>query len=171
MAQFFSPENFNKILNQLESSYGQNSLVQSASKATGQRPAHVIVGGIGLVVFLILVIFGIETVSDLLLILPIYASMKALKSSDKKDDSQWLTYWVLVGVVFVVEELTEDLFLEEEDERSSNVVFLGFLYYLSKIVFFLWAADHNTRGASMVYEKGLLPVFNKVEALIEGKSS
>jgi len=122
-------------------------------------------------VFLVLIIFGIETVSALLLVLPIYASFKALKSADKKDDTQYLTYWVLVGVSFVVENVVKSVLLPNEDERSTSMNMMGFLYYVAKIVFFQWAADQNTRGAQLVYEKALLPTFNKIEEFLEKKSA
>jgi len=167
MASQFSAEGFQNFCNKLDADFKDKAWLQPAVKATGQRPAYVLLGGAAAIVFLVLVVFGIETVSALLLILPIYASFKALKSPDKKDDTQYLTYWVLVGVSFVIEEVIEEIFLPDEDERTATMGMLGFLYYVAKIVFFQWAADHNTRGAQIVYDRALLPAFNKVEAFLE----
>jgi len=170
-ASQFSKEGFDKFCNKLDNDFKDKAWLAPAVKASGQRPAHVLLGGGAAIVFLVLVIFGIETVSALLLVLPIYASFKALKTPDKKDDTQYLTYWVLVGVAFVVENVVKSIFLPPEDERSSSLAIMGFLYYVAKIVFFQWAADQQTRGAEMVYEKGLKPVFDKIETFLEKKSA
>jgi len=146
--------------------------VQQVVKASGQRTAHVVLGGAAVVILLILLVFGIETVSDILLLYPLYASFKALKTKDKNDDTQWLTYWILVGCVMVVEEVFEDLFGDDDDDDdddSANSWLLGFVYYLAKIAFFFWAADPSTKGAEIVYNKGIAPVFEKVEAFLEKK--
>ena len=78
---------------------------------------------------------------------------------------------VLVGLVFVVEELVDTLFLPDEEERSGNLWLLGFLYYVAKIGFFFWAGDATYRGATLVYEKGVSPAFNQLEAMVEGKKN
>ena len=38
---------------------------------------------------------------------PTYASFKAIESSDKDDDTQWLMYWVVYSVISVVESFTD----------------------------------------------------------------
>jgi receptor expression-enhancing protein 5/6 len=40
---------------------------------------------------------------------PVYASFKALKSADTADDTQWLTYWIVFGIVSTVESFTDFL--------------------------------------------------------------
>lgn len=36
---------------------------------------------------------------------PVYASFKAIKSNNKDDDTQWLTYWVIYGLLSVIESI------------------------------------------------------------------
>lgn len=38
-------------------------------------------------------------------IYPVYASFKALKSDDKEDDTQWLSYWVIYALLNVLESI------------------------------------------------------------------
>jgi len=165
----FSSESFANFLKGVEDQYKDKAWVQSLVKVTGQPVAHVVLGVFAATFLLVLFVFGLETVSNLLLIVPIYASFKAIKSPEKKDDTQWLTYWVLVAVVLVLEEVVEDLFLPDEEEETANLAFLGFAYHLLKIVFFLWAADVNTKGAQLVFEKGVSPILSQVEAFLEQK--
>ena len=39
---------------------------------------------------------------------PAYCSIKALESSTKIDDTQWLTYWVVFGLFSVIEYFIAD---------------------------------------------------------------
>jgi receptor expression-enhancing protein 5/6 len=41
---------------------------------------------------------------------PIYASFKAIESSEKSDDAQWLTFWVVWACTMMFESLT-DIFI------------------------------------------------------------
>ena len=38
-------------------------------------------------------------------IYPVYASFKALKTSNKEDDEQWLSYWVIYALFNVIESI------------------------------------------------------------------
>jgi receptor expression-enhancing protein 5/6 len=41
---------------------------------------------------------------------PVYASFKAIESLDKKDDTQWLTFWVVWACATTIESFT-DIFI------------------------------------------------------------
>jgi len=160
---------FNKFLEELNEKYKDQPLIKNLSEQSKQKPAFIVLGLVGVAVFLLLVIFGIETLSNVVLILPIYASFKAIKSKGKDDDTMWLTYWVLVSSVLVVESVVEELFLDDDDEQTYSMWLMGFLYFVARIGFFYWAAQQ--KGAQIIYEKALLPAFNKIEEAVEGKKA
>lgn len=64
---------------------------------------------------------------------PAYASFKAIESSRKDDDSQWLTYWVVFGFLNVIEFFSDIL-----------VFWLPF-YYFFKASIILWLVMPQTR--------------------------
>lgn len=40
---------------------------------------------------------------------PLFVSIKAIESTVKEDDTQWLTYWVVYGLFSVVETVSDAL--------------------------------------------------------------
>ncbi|MEE6487610.1 hypothetical protein FKM82_014956 [Ascaphus truei] len=81
---------------------------------------------------------------------PAYTSIKAIESADKKDDTIWLTYWVVYGVFSVV-EFFSDLFL-----------FWFPFYYLGKCAFLLWCmAPFTWNGSQILYTRFIRPFFLK----------
>lgn len=62
---------------------------------------------LALLVFVLLYLaigYGGQLLSNILgFIYPSYASMKAIESKDKGDDTKWLTYWVVFGFVNIAE--------------------------------------------------------------------
>ncbi|KAJ2402268.1 ER membrane protein DP1/Yop1 [Coemansia sp. RSA 2559] len=75
-----------------------------------------------------------------------YASLGAIESPGKEDDMQWLTYWVIYGLLNVVEYFT------------------GFLlywfpfFYVAKLGFLVWLMLPATRGAEKLYHVGIRPI-------------
>lgn len=82
-------------------------------------------------------------------VFPVIGSYKALKSEDTKDDSQWLTYWVVYGFLNMFESVTDLL---------CNWVPM---YYWLKCAFLVWCFLPQTKGASIVYKLGLEPILDK----------
>jgi len=70
---------------------------------------------------------------------PLYASIKAIESADKEDDTQWLTYWM----VFALFKLIEDV----ADVFVSAIPF----YFFIKLAFLVWCYYPSTRGAKVIY--------------------
>ncbi|KAJ1797467.1 ER membrane protein DP1/Yop1 [Coemansia sp. RSA 2399] len=75
-----------------------------------------------------------------------YASLGAIESPGKEDDTQWLTYWVIFGLLNVVEYFT------------------GFLlywfpfFYVAKLGLLVWLMLPATRGAEKLYHAGVRPI-------------
>jgi len=94
----------------------------------------------------------------LALAFPTYCSMKALRTSTKEDDVQWLTYWV-VYAVFRTVEFAPDFLL------SSWMP----LYFELKLGFLFWLQSPTFQGATFLNKKYLEPWLNENEAKIDEK--
>ncbi|KAK3566997.1 hypothetical protein QTP86_008529 [Hemibagrus guttatus] len=87
---------------------------------------------------------------------PAYASVKAIESRNKEDDTQWLTYWVVYGL-FSVAEFFSDIFL-----------FWFPFYYAGKCVFLLWCmAPVSWNGSQVIYTRVVRPFFLQHEATLD----
>ena len=85
--------------------------------------------------------------------LPMWYSLKALKTPSADDDSQWLTYWVIFGLMLVIEKVFYIL------------VYYMPVYYELKIVFLAYLIHMN--GAQTIYVKLVDPYFHYVQDFFE----
>lgn len=77
---------------------------------------------------------------------PAYASVKAIESSQKEDDTQWLTYWVVYSAFSIV-EFFSDIFLSWFP-----------LYFLFKCMFLGWCmAPFSWNGSEFIYKRIIAP--------------
>jgi len=87
---------------------------------------------------------------------PAYISMKALETSDKVDDTKWLTYWVLYAIFSIAEFFTVYLY-----------AFIPF-YFLLKCIFFIWCMlPIENNGSVLVYHKIIRPYFLKHQSVAD----
>ncbi|XP_030322318.1 receptor expression-enhancing protein 6 isoform X2 [Calypte anna] len=95
--------------------------------------------------------YGASLISNLFgFIYPAYASIKAIESSSKEEDTLWLTYWVLYGT-FSIAEAFSDVFL-----------FWFPCYYGGKCLFLLWCmAPVPWNGSQVLYQSIIRPCFLK----------
>jgi len=88
---------------------------------------------------------------------PAYRSFKAVKTRNVKEYVFWMTYWIVLAIVTVVEEFAD--------------VILGIwfpFYYEIKIVFLLWLISPITRGSVVLYRQLIHPILmNKEEEIDE----
>jgi receptor expression-enhancing protein 5/6 len=81
---------------------------------------------------------------------PAYISIRAIETSDKFDDTKWLTYWVMYAVFSIFEFFS--LFLTN---------FIPF-YFLLKCAFFIWCMlPIENNGAVIIYNRIIRPQFVK----------
>jgi len=81
---------------------------------------------------------------------PAYASVKAIESTQKEDDTQWLTYWVVYSAFSIV-EFFSDIFLSWFP-----------LYFLFKCIFLCWCmAPFSWNGSEFIYRKFIGPFVMK----------
>ncbi|XP_052735958.1 HVA22-like protein f isoform X2 [Vigna angularis] len=76
-----------------------------------------------------------------MLLYPLYASMKAIESPSTLDDQQWLTYWVLYSFLTLF-------------ELSTHRILCWFpIWGYLKLVFCIWLVLPMFNGAAYIYEK------------------
>ena len=76
---------------------------------------------------------------------PLYASIKAVETKDKDDDTQWLTYWIIFSIFKITEGVADFL-----------ISFIPF-YFLLKAFFLVWCYHPSTKGAQQVYNAVIKP--------------
>lgn len=80
---------------------------------------------------------------------PAYMSIKAVESSQKADDTQWLTYWIIFALLNVLE------FGEE------TIVGYFPIYWLCKCAFLVYLYLPSTLGAQKVYSRFIKPLASR----------
>ncbi|XP_047386230.1 receptor expression-enhancing protein 6 isoform X1 [Sciurus carolinensis] len=91
---------------------------------------------------------------------PAYASVKAIESPSKEDDTLWLTYWV-VYAVFGLVEFFSDLLL-----------FWFPFYYAGKCAFLLFCMTPGPwNGALVLYHRVVRPLFLKHHVAVDSAVS
>jgi receptor expression-enhancing protein 5/6 len=81
------------------------------------------------------------------LLYPAYMSIKAIESVGKRDDTQWLTYWVIFAIFNVL-------------EFGADTIYDYFpLYWLLKCIFLVYL--YAFRGAEKIYAKAVRPLVKK----------
>lgn len=75
---------------------------------------------------------------------PIYESVRAICTPDEDDDKEWLQYWMVGGVFFMVTTWIDDVI---QSDRGTGYWFMSvtFLYF--------WLYFPKTNGALVIYEK------------------
>merc|ERR1712183_142408 len=87
---------------------------------------------------------------------PAYASVKAIESTIKDDDTQWLTYWVVYSA-FTILEFFSDMFLSWFP-----------LYFLFKCAFLAYCmAPFSWNGSVLIYQRFIKPFVLKHEKEVD----
>lgn len=90
------------------------------------------------------------------IVYPVYSSFKAIE--DKKDpnnDTQWLTYWTIYGLLSLVEF--------PFDRTLAGVPY----YYHLKFAALLWLQLPQTKGAQLIYQRVIAPTLKKYQEKID----
>ncbi|RGB25603.1 TB2/DP1, HVA22 family-domain-containing protein [Rhizophagus diaphanus] len=112
----------------------------------GVPKTYLAAGVVGFVSFLIFFDVWGQLLSNLIgWLYPAYTSFKAIESTEKADDTQWLTYWTVFGFLNIIEFF------------SDTILYWIPFYYLFKTVFFLWLFLPPFKGAQVLYAKFLRP--------------
>lgn len=123
---------------------------------TGIKRAYILVGVAGF--FALYMIFGYfaQLLCNIVgFAIPAYASMRAIESTSKEDDTKWLTYWVVFACFSVV------------DFFADNILRYFPFYWLAKIIFLVYCfAPINPNGSHHIYQKFIRPVFLRNETTV-----
>ena len=116
-----------------------------------------LLGGILSVVFLIvMMIKGWLIVMTFITVLyPAVHSIRAIESKEEEDDKVWLTYWMVFGVLNVLE------------------TFFGFIFWIIpywgwiRLGLFVWLLLPQFRGSKVIYDSLVKPLMEKNKELIQ----
>jgi len=146
-----------KTVEQLDDVLSKFAVLGTIEEKTGVKRSYMVLGIIGFFLAFVLFGFGAGPLCNLIgFVYPLYASFKALRTTDKADDTQWLTYWIVYGFFTLIESFT-DFFL-----------FWIPFYYLFKILFLLWCFLPQFKGADTMYHRFIEPIFIKYETKVDG---
>jgi len=127
------------------------SLFDLIEQKTGVPRMYIFIGGAASVVLYLIFGYAAQLLCNLISVAyPAYISIRAIETSDKFDDTKWLTYWVMYAVFSIIEFFS--LFLTN---------FIPF-YFLLKCIFFVWCMlPIQNNGAVIIYNRIIRPQFVK----------
>ncbi|XP_050541401.1 receptor expression-enhancing protein 5-like [Daktulosphaira vitifoliae] len=128
-----------------------------AEVQTGVNRLNLFLGLTVFTVFYLVIGYGTLLLSNFIgFLYPAYASIKAVESHSKDDDTKWLTYWVVFSFVTIVEFPAQCIL--------SWIPF----YSLVKTIFFVWCyiPIHNN-GSIVMYNRFIRPYFLKHQSDID----
>ena len=85
---------------------------------------------------------------------PTIRSIIALESPEKNDDTQWLTYWSIYGILALLDELTSVVLTRIPG------------YFFFKVLFLIYLFSPLSNGAQKIYEVIVKPLLTKYQAQI-----
>ena len=137
--------------------YYKLPLVQKLSNKTKQKPSMLILGFLIIFTLLALSSFGGNLITTLFaFLIPAFQTFKALETKDdKEDDERMLTYWIVFGFLYGMDEILRVLF--------SFIPFYHVIRYVILVFIYVPKLD----GGRIIYRRFLRPLFIKFSSKID----
>jgi len=147
-------EQLEKILNQKNKF---TELLGVAEQKTGVKRLYLVAGAAGVLALWLVFGYGAQLLCNTIgFVYPAYASVKAIESTPKHDDTKWLMYWV-VFAMFSVVEFFSDILLDWFP-----------LYWLIKCLFLVWCfIPIANNGTNVLYNRVVRPLFLKHQSQVD----
>ncbi|KAI9478657.1 MAG: TB2/DP1, HVA22 family-domain-containing protein [Benjaminiella poitrasii] len=150
----------NYYLTTLDKELSKHECANEIERRSGLPKAYVILGATFIGFLMIFFNLGAQLLTNTIAwVYPAYASFKAIETTSTSDDTQWLTYWTVLGFVQMI-------------EYFSDILLYWFpFYYTFKTIFILWLILPQFRGAQFVYERFLRPFLLNAQPNIERQTA
>jgi len=132
-------------------------LLEVVEKKTNVRRLYLVLGLAAFLAFYLMIGYGADFLCNLIgFVYPAYASVKAIESNKKEDDTKWLTYWVVYST-FSILEFFGDIFF-----------FWVPFYSFCKCGFLIYCMIPGSYNGSLkIYSSVLRPFFLKHQDKME----
>lgn len=140
-------------LNSIQAEASKSQFLGRMEQQTGVSKSYQLGGFAG--VYLLMVFLNVGGIGQLFanlaaVALPGYYSLKALETPGSRDDTQFLTYWVVYAALSIIEFW------------SSFILYWIPFYWFFKTIVFLYLGLPHFNGSQMVYDNVLRPFSVKV---------
>lgn len=134
-----------------------NDVLGTIETKTGVKRLNIVLALVALLSLYLMVGYGCDFLCNFIgFLYPAYASIKAIESREKDDDTKWLTYWVVYSFFSLLEFFTD------------ICLFWIPFYWFFKCVFLVYCmAPVPNNGAVTIYYKIIRPYFLKHESKID----
>ncbi|KAF1770259.1 hypothetical protein GCK72_002077 [Caenorhabditis remanei] len=156
------PPQAQKVLDDIDKQLHEPSTVTNVlatvESKTGVKRLHLVLGVVALQALYLVFGHSAQLVCNIMgFVYPAYMSIKAIESSNKEDDTQWLTYWVVFAILSVLEFF------------SVQIVAVFPVYWLFKSLFLLYLYLPTFLGATKLYHRFVKPIAARHSGSIDAK--
>ncbi|CAB1113991.1 unnamed protein product [Ectocarpus sp. CCAP 1310/34] len=133
-------DKLNTMLDKFGKDLGKYPILCKAEETTNCPKQYLVLGAGSILLSCLLMGFGASLICNLGgYVYPAYCSFKAIESASTKDDTQWLTYWIVFAAFSILEAFLSVL-----------LHWIPF-YFALKLAFLAWCFLPQTRGAALLY--------------------